>query len=127
MKQMTRFTYRPPLCIILLSLELVINIISFATIPYQMHLGYYPSTGPESIPFHISAIIKMANIISIIGMYLFKKWGVGGFIAAAVFAIGYSLYLQQPVSYSLLYLIDVALIALALFVGKEHSVWRRLQ
>ena len=127
MKKATRFVYRHPLFILLLSLELVINIVMFANIPYQMHLGYYPNAGPAAIPFHIAAILKLVNIVSIIGMYLFKKWAVMGFMAAAVFGIGYSLYLKQPVSYSLFYLIDVTLVTIVLFLGKENSAWRRLR
>jgi Predicted membrane protein (DUF2127) len=72
-------------------------------------------------PFLVLAVLALVNVLAVVGLWFWKRWGSVLFCVVTLAGLGVNIYLGVSVGRLLLSMIGVA-ITLAIFVPK----WRRL-
>jgi hypothetical protein len=72
-------------------------------------------------PFLVLAVLGLVNVLAVVGLWFWKRWGFVLFCAVTVAGLGVNVYLGVPIGTLILGLIGVV-IMLAIFVPR----WRRL-
>lgn len=120
---------RHPMFNVLFSLYLTYNILIATLTPYFLSHDLIPPTvGYPPSFFKVKALIAFANIIALWGIYLCRRWGVMTYIAIAIMAILYYIYLFKlhAIINCILVIIAVSLLLLSLLLGKEQRLWDML-
>ena len=108
---------RPPILVILLFFILLGNVFGFVKLmsnPQDFMTQY-----PRITPFMLDGLklIQVLNVLSIVGMWMGKKWGVWLAIALSVAVLGADLYVP------LYYHIVVVLISVGLTMWQVFKHW----
>ncbi len=117
-------SYRHPILVFLLFLIFTANIAILFTLPEIVHK--FSIVGKTSQFFSVFGILAIINILFIVALCRWKKWGFYGLCASALIILGINIYLDVPILRALSSLVTIIFLYGALHLGGKDKAWHKL-